>query len=291
MNNYPANDGFLVCIDSDGSVFDSMTLKHRECFAPAFIKHFRLQQAGRLAQETWEYVNLNSKDRGSNRFKALLQVLGLLRLRPEIQATGIDIPRLDGLAAWVAREPQLSNSSLEAALTRSPDPDLERALAWSNEINQVVERTMGDGVAPFRAAVRALTAISLKSDIIVVSQGPAERIAHEWAKQGLSGWPLRILGQEHGTKTGMIENAMVNRYRENHVLVIGDALGDLDAARENNSLFFPITPGREESSWELLLNEGLERFFEEEYSESYSDGLIAAFKASLLDYPPWRHSR
>ena len=37
----PAKD-FFVGIDSDGCVFDSMEIKHKECFAPMFIKHFRL---------------------------------------------------------------------------------------------------------------------------------------------------------------------------------------------------------------------------------------------------------
>ena len=36
---------FFVGIDSDGCVFDTMEIKHKECFCPAFIKHFGLQAA------------------------------------------------------------------------------------------------------------------------------------------------------------------------------------------------------------------------------------------------------
>ena len=33
---------YLVCIDSDGCVFDTMEIKHKECFCPPYIKHFGL---------------------------------------------------------------------------------------------------------------------------------------------------------------------------------------------------------------------------------------------------------
>ena len=59
---------FLVGIDSDGCVFDSMELKHKECFIPAFINHYELQGVSKYAREAAEFVNLYSKSRGVNRF-------------------------------------------------------------------------------------------------------------------------------------------------------------------------------------------------------------------------------
>ena len=63
----PQHD-FLVGIDSDGCVFDSMELKHKECFIPAFINHYDLQGVSKYAREAAEFVNLYSKSRGANRF-------------------------------------------------------------------------------------------------------------------------------------------------------------------------------------------------------------------------------
>src|SRR5213596_1110255 len=77
---------FFVGIDSDGCVFDSMEIKHKECFTPMFIKHFRLQAASKYAREVWEFVNLYSKTRGVNRFPALSRALNLLRERPQVIA-------------------------------------------------------------------------------------------------------------------------------------------------------------------------------------------------------------
>src|SRR6187455_3230478 len=63
---------FFIGIDSDGCVFDSMEIKHKECFAPMFIKHFNLQAVSKYAREVWEFVNLYSKTRGANRFRRFL---------------------------------------------------------------------------------------------------------------------------------------------------------------------------------------------------------------------------
>ena len=45
-----------------------MEIKHKECFTPMFIKHFKLQAVSKYARECWDFVNLYSKTRGANRF-------------------------------------------------------------------------------------------------------------------------------------------------------------------------------------------------------------------------------
>src|ERR1041384_1150473 len=82
---------FFIGIDSDGCVFDSMEIKHKECFAPMFIKHFHLQAASKYAREVWDFVNLYSKTRGINRFPALSRALNLLRERPQVKARKIKV--------------------------------------------------------------------------------------------------------------------------------------------------------------------------------------------------------
>ena len=49
---------FLVGIDSDGCAFDTMELKHKECFIPNTIKHYDLQGVSKYARESAEFVNL-----------------------------------------------------------------------------------------------------------------------------------------------------------------------------------------------------------------------------------------
>ena len=41
---------FFVGIDSDGCVFDTMELKHKECFIPNTIKFYSLQAVSKYAR-------------------------------------------------------------------------------------------------------------------------------------------------------------------------------------------------------------------------------------------------
>ena len=66
---HPENE-FFVGIDSDGCVFDSMEIKHKECFIPQTVKHWGLQAVSRFAREAAEFVNLYSRYRGINRWPA-----------------------------------------------------------------------------------------------------------------------------------------------------------------------------------------------------------------------------
>ena len=63
---------FFVGIDSDGCVFNSMEVKHNDCFSVNLVKHFGLASISRQVHQAWDFVNLYSKTRGTNRFKAIL---------------------------------------------------------------------------------------------------------------------------------------------------------------------------------------------------------------------------
>ena len=69
--------------------------------------------------------------------------------------------------------------------------------------------------------------------------------------------------------------------------MIGDAPGDLNAARGAGALFYPINPGHEEASWERFYLEGCDRFLKGHYAGSYEEQLIAEFDRYLPDVPPW----
>src|ERR1044071_3371007 len=97
LKDFKPGKEFFIGIDSDGCVFDSMEIKHKECFTPMFIKHFDLQAASKYAREVWEFVNLYSKTRGANRFPALSRALNLLRARPQVKARKVKITNTNAL--------------------------------------------------------------------------------------------------------------------------------------------------------------------------------------------------
>ena len=68
MYDFTPKHDYLVGIDSDGCAFDTMELKHKECFIPNTINYWGLQGVSKYAREAAEFVNLYSKSRGINRF-------------------------------------------------------------------------------------------------------------------------------------------------------------------------------------------------------------------------------
>jgi len=69
--------------------------------------------------------------------------------------------------------------------------------------------------------------------------------------------------------------------------MIGDAPGDLMAAKKNGVLFYPVNPGHEAASWKRFYEEAADIFFAGKYQGKYEDGLIEEFNRYLPDKPTW----
>lgn len=280
----PAQE-FFVGIDSDGCIFDSMEIKHKECFAPMFIKHFHVQAVSRYAREVWEFVNLYSKTRGANRFPALSRALNLLRERPQVQARKVKVPDTLALDEWIKRETKLGNATLAAEVKRG-NQGLAQVKVWSDAVNAAVEDIV-HGVPPFPLVRESLEKINQKADAMCISQTPADALKREWAEHNIDGFVKIIAGQEMGTKTEHLKFAAASKYPKEKILMVGDAPGDYKAARGSDALFYPIVPGREEVSWDRFFNEALDRFFAGTYTGEYEAELIREFDASLPEKPSW----
>lgn len=278
---------FFVGIDSDGCVFDTMEIKHKECFIPNIINYWGLQSVSKYARETAEFVNLYSKWRGVNRWPALTIVLDLLRERPEVIARHAHIPELPAVREFIAAGGALSNEMLAKYIQQTANEELERALIWSKAVNATIAEIV-HGVPPFPYVRECLHALRLTADVIVVSQTPVEALVREWQEHAIDSYVRVIAGQEMGTKSDHIRLASQGRYADDHKLMIGDAPGDLKAARDNNALFFPINPGFEEESWQRFYGEGLSRFLEGTFVGAYQQNIIAEFERVLPDTPPWK---
>ena len=72
------------------------------------------------------------------------------------------------------------------------------------------------------------------------------------------------------------------------MLMIGDAPGDLKAARDCGLMFYPINPGHEEESWKRLNDEALGHFFAGTYTGNYERARITEFEILLPSTPPWK---
>ncbi len=276
----------LVCIDSDGCVFPTMRIKQTECFHPLIIEHWKLGQIARQVREVAEFVNLGSCWRGTNRFVALVKTFELLSQHPCLKSYGGRLPAVESLKRYVLSGRPLSNDGLKEEVKKTGDAELQAVLEWSLAVNRAIERRVSS-VEPFEWARRTITKMPASADLIVVSQTPEEALQREWRGQQLDRYVRVIAGQELGTKSEQMQMAAAGRYEADKVLMIGDALGDLESARSVGACFFPIEPGNEEASWQLLDQEAYGLFLAGSYRGAYEEQLVQRFRQLLPSEPPW----
>ncbi len=284
-NLMPQHD-YLVAIDSDGCAFDTMEIKHKECFIPNIIKYWHLQAVSKYARAAAEFVNLYSKWRGINRFPALIMTFDLLKEWDEVQRRGLAIPGATALREWIKRETKLGNPALKAEVEKSGDPVLKQALDWSEAVNAGIADLVHD-VPPFPFVRESLQKISQWADIIVCSATPNEALVREWEEHDIAQYARVIAGQERGSKKEHLA-LTAPKYPAGHVLMVGDAPGDMKAAHSNGLLFYPINPGEEEKSWVKFYEIFADLFAAGKYTKAVEEKLIAEFERFLPDSPPWK---
>ena len=276
---------YLVCIDSDGCAFDTMEIKHKECFCPSYINYFGLQAVSKYARDAWDFVNLYSATRGMNRFLVLLKSLDLLRDRKEVLERNFVTPELPELRAYTAAGKPLNNAGLEEYLREHPESDeIRNVLEWSYDVNKRISE-MVHSVPPFPHVREGLEKIAPYADIVIVSATPQEALEREWAEHDLLPLVAAVKGQEAGTKKEVIAS-LKDSYAPGHVLMIGDAPGDRDAAKANDALFFPICPDQEAKSW-ASFPKTMEAFLNGTYADGLEAENIAYFETLLPTQPNW----
>ena len=290
LYDFESQHEFFVGIDSDGCVFNSMEVKHNDCFSVNLVKYFGLASISRQVHQVWDFVNLYSTTRGTNRFKAILLACDFLREMPLVQNMGVGVPELSYLKEWSETETKLGNPALQAAIdnaTGERRDELSQVMAWSLGVNESVAEIVYN-LPPFPGVRETLERLQGKADVIVVSATPDEALQREWAEHKIDTYVAVIAGQEMGTKTEHLTITAKDKYAENRILMLGDSPGDLKAAQDVGALFFPVNPGSEDASWQLLLDEAMDKFFNGQYAGDYESALIDKFQELLPATPPWQ---
>jgi phosphoglycolate phosphatase-like HAD superfamily hydrolase len=295
LKEFEPKHEFFVGIDSDGSVFDTMGIKQRECFCPWLIACFCLQPVAQAVRECKEFADLFSKTRGANRHQTTKRIIAeLLPAHPMTKARGFEVPQYPYYFAWVDDpESLLSNDGLKLAIEKAAEPEakrkLELALAWSERVNWAIGQIVKD-IPPFGPVRRALQKIRPLADVVVVSGTPNEALRREWEEHGIDEYVDLVAGQEMGNKTRHLKYAAKGKYEKNHILMVGDSPGDMQAASANGALFYPINPGHEAESWQRFCDEAFDNFINGEYAGRYEERLVEQFDSCLPELPPWLKS-
>lgn len=273
-NDFQKRHDFLVCVDSDGCAMDTMDCKHIHCFGPCMVSEWELQAWERPILDRWNEINLYSLTRGINRFKGLSIAL------TEIDHLYKPIDHLGDLQRWVDSGAAPSNGALKKAIEETNSPILKKALAWSIAVNESITRLPEELKKPFGGAREGLAAAAQFADVAIVSSANRDAVMEEWTKYSLLDHVDIMLAQDCGSKAHCISEMMKFGYAPDHVLMVGDAPGDRDAAQQNHVYYYPILVRHEEDSWNELRTSGFARLQNGDYGP-YEAEQIAAFLQNL----------
>lgn len=266
---------FLVCVDSDGCVFDGMTIKHNRCFGPALLDIWSLEGQREAVLNYWDTLNLYTVTRGINRFQGLLKQLIYMTEQGWIE---IDVSRF---AQWVKTTDELSAKRLEKELENNPDDCMLLAIQWSNAANRRIEKLLPSDILPFVGVSEVFAQIQGRTDIAIISSANKNAVMTEWQRNDLLKYVDVVMTQENGTKAQCIKQLKDKGYKQDRIIMIGDALGDLDAALENGILFYPIRANQEVDCWHQFRDSYFNSFIEGAYKSRQMQEQIIVFEENL----------
>lgn len=268
IDNFKKQHDYLVCIDSDGTAIDAMNVKHKKCHGPSFIDIWGLDAHREEIQKMWDEINLYSKDRGVNRFIALVKIL------QRIDGKYIDAKEdIAVLEEWIMETKGLSNKYLKEEIERTDNATLKKALTWSELLNKrISELTFGDK-PPFDGVKDCLAFIKENADIAIVSSSNFEAIYSEWNYYGLLDYVDVLTSQDVGTKGQCISRLISLDYDPEKILMMGDAYPDTEAAEANGVWYYPIMTNRETESWNAL---------KDKYFDIFKNGNYRDVQAQLI---------
>lgn len=142
-------------------------------------------------------------------------------------------------------------------------------MAWSNSVNQSIDRLPEEDKRPFPGVLEALKRAYRDADIAIVSSANLSAVLDEWDFYGLLEYTDVVLAQDSGSKAFCISELMKRGYAPDHVLMCGDAPGDLDAAEKNGVFYYPILVRNEAHSWDEFVREGIVHFLNGTYGDGY----------------------
>ena len=256
---------YLVCVDSDGCVMDTMNCKHFHCFGPCMVDEWELDQWRDAILERWNVINLFSMTRGINRFKGLAMALG------EINKQYKPIVGIDALQHWADTAPALSNDAVAKAAAEATDPDaklvFEKALSWSKAVNAAIVKLDESLKVPYAGAKEGLASAHTFADVAMVSSANRDAVEEEWGKFGLLEHTDIVLAQDVGSKAACIGEMLKFGYDLDKVVMVGDAPGDCDAAEKNGVHYYPILVNHEKESWDEAITVAFGKLQSGEYPE------------------------
>ena len=81
LTDFTKKREFLICMDSDGCVMDTVRIKHSTVMCPELIRVFALDDHADFITAAWDEINLHTITRGISRFESVRLVFDRLKNR------------------------------------------------------------------------------------------------------------------------------------------------------------------------------------------------------------------
>lgn len=270
LDEYTKEKEYLIAFDSDGCVFNNMTVKHQDYFFPALLELFGYEDNSDEKFTLWNKINLDYPLRGINRFLGLYE---FFKVFPPEESIAI-------FAQWIKTANTHKHKSLEDQIRKVQDPLMIKVLLWSKTINSRIKEKLNH-IEPFEGAVECVIESSKKADIVVISSANQDAVIREWKEAGLLPYVRFVASQDAGSKVDCLHQLCEKGYKVDHVLMVGDARGDYLAAKDNYAYYYQIKYKSEQESWRTLENEAMYKFFEGTYQYDGEEVLSLALEDGL----------
>lgn len=265
LTDFQKTKEYLVCVDSDGCVMDTMDVKHIRCFGPCMVEEWDLHAWQDEILTSWNDVNLYTLTRGINRFKGLAIAL------KEVDEKYKKVDDVETLIRWAEHAKELSNAALEREIAANPQSVvLKKALSWSKSVNERINALPEEEKLPFQMSKEGLAYAHERANVAVVSSANLDAVLEEWEKYGLLEYVDTVLSQNVGSKAFCIAELLKKGYDKQKVVMCGDAPGDMQAAETNGVAYYPILVKKEKESWAEFISTGFNKLIDGEYAGEYA---------------------
>lgn len=271
---------FLLVIESEGVVFDSIEPAFRQGYIPSFAALFSWGLDPGLCARLFTHLSLASRLKASPPLVVLLAALKYLnRHFPSVRRVAV-IQCLEGLIA--AADFPDEDSILPALYGAQEDSPKRAILEWLEE-----SRSLLAEAPPSRCFVHARRFLETLpeefpgAEVLVHSTIPESVALNRWEIEGMGSCFLRLAGPERGDFPAYLRTALSQGYDAKPLLVVGGSYGAWQAAQAVGARFYPMISGGEEKSWRDLQERFIPAFLQGKSSYLRTDS--SRFVSLLFD--------
>ena len=179
LTDFTKRREFLICMDSDGCVMDTVRIKHTTVMCPELVRVFALEEYA-------DFLALRGRRSTSTRSRAASPALRASCWCSTACATAASRCRAArDIANWVRTASELSAASLQHEIKQTGSLALRKLLEWSNACNRRIQ-ALEPTFEPFPGVRESLRQLHAVADLAVVSAANESAIASEWKRYGLA---------------------------------------------------------------------------------------------------------